>query len=113
MPAITASNCSGSGAKAVTTTTLNGTDSFTYVAGSILIFNNPTGSPITPVIDGDGASTVSVAGVGSVDISGGYDCGSIAAGASKAIALDTIKSYLAGTIAINSGSGLEAQLLTF
>lgn len=113
MPAITATSMQGSGARAVTSTTLNGTDSFVYRPGAraILELNNPTGAPISPTIDGDGGTTVPVAGVGAVSVASGYAVGSIAAGATVAIPLDTISAYLQGTIAITSGSGLVAQLL--
>ncbi len=116
MATITATDMKVVGAKAITETTLNGSsDTFSYIAARepILVFRNPTGSPITPTIDGDGASTVEVEGVGDVDISSGYSVGSIAAGDSVAIDLSTIEEYLRGTIAINSGSGLVGQLLEF
>ena len=115
MPAITATSMTGSGSRTVTETTLNGTDSFVYSEGarSILILRNPTGGAISPTIDGDGGSTVPVAGVGDVDVSSGYAVGSIAAGAVAAVPLDTIKEYLRGTIAINSGSGLVGVLLNY
>lgn len=113
MATITASSIAGSGVKAVTTTTLDGSsDTFTYTAGAILIFINDSGESLSPVIDGDGASTVGLSGVGDIDISSGFAVGSIADGLTKAIPLDSIRSYLAGTIAITSGSGLKAQLLT-
>lgn len=114
MATITPTDISGSGSSAVTVTTLTGTDdTFTYVAGSILILRNNTAGALTPVIDGDGASTVGVQGVGNVDISGGYDgIGSMADGSEVAIPLDSIRRYLAGTIAITGGTGLEAVLLT-
>jgi hypothetical protein len=106
----------GSGSRAVTQTTLTGTaDTFTYnaTASQILILFNDTGGSLSPVIDGNGATTVTVAGIGSVDVSSGYAVGSIAAGATKAIPLDTIKHFLSGTIAITSGTGLVASLLSF
>lgn len=116
MATITATDMTGSGARAVSVTTLTGTlDTFAYSSGKepTLIFHNPTAGALTPVIDGDGASTVGVSGVGSVDISTGYAVGSIAAGDTVAIPLDTIRKYLAGTIAITGGTGLEAQLLEY
>lgn len=113
MATIAATDMTGSGTKTVTVTTLTGTDSFTYTAGSTLILHNATAGALTPNIDGDGASTVGVSGVGNVDISGGYDVGSIAAGDTVAIRLDAIRQYLAGTIAVSGGTGIEAQLLEF
>ncbi len=116
MATITATSMTGSGSRAVTQTTLTGTaDTFTYnaTASQILILFNDTGGSLSPVIDGNGATTVAVAGIGNVDVSSGYAVGSIAAGATKAIPLDTIKHFLTGTIAITSGTGLVASLLSF
>lgn len=112
MATITATSLSGSGSRAVTVTTLGASDTFVYVPGSILVLNNVTAGALTPNIDGDGGSTVPVRGVGSVDVSGGYDVPSIGAGSSAAIPLDTIAKYLQGTIAVTGGDGIEAQLLT-
>lgn len=113
MATIAATDVSGYGAQAVTVTTLDGTDTFTYTETNdpILILHNPTAGALTPVIDGDGATSITVAGAGSFDISGGYSVGSIAAGDTVAIRLRTIRQYLRGTIAVSGGAGLEAQLL--
>lgn len=115
MATIAATNMAAVGAVTAAVTTLTGTDDFTYSAGKrpVLVLNNVTAGALTPVIDGDGAGSVSVAGVGSVDISGGFSVGSIAAGATVTIQLDSIKSYLAGTIAVTGGTGIEAMLLEF
>lgn len=115
MPAITATSMTGSLVRTVTQTTLNGTDSFTYNSDrkAVLILRNPTAGGLSPVIDGDGGTTVAVAGIGNVTVSTGYAVGSIAAGAAAAIPLDTIKEYLRGNIAITSGSGLVGVLLEF
>lgn len=99
----------------VTETTLTASDTFTYVPNGrqILVLRNGTGGALTVTIDGAGASTVPVPGVGSLDISGGFSTGSIAAGATAVIQLDSIKAYLAGTIAVTGGTGISASLLTF
>lgn len=116
MATITATNAKVTGSVTATEVTLTGTsDIFTYTANksSILVLRNPTASPISPVIDGDGASTVAVSGVGNVDISGGYEVGAIAADAVEVVRLDTVREYLAGDIEITDGSGLTAILLEF
>lgn len=115
MPVITATTMQGTGARAVTETTLNGTDSFTYNASArpVLELHNPTGAPISPVIDGAGGTNVSVPGLGQVSVADGYTVGAIAAGATVAIPLATISAYLQGAIAITSGSGLVARLFEF
>lgn len=112
MATITPTSLSGSGSRAVNVTTLTASDTFAYVPGSILVLNNGTAGALTPNIDGDGAASVPVRGVGSVDVSAGYDVPSISAGASVAIPLDTIAEYLKGTIAMTGADGIEAQLLT-
>lgn len=104
----------GAGVQDLAVTTLDGTsDTFVYDAtrAAFLILKNPTGGAISPVIDGDGATSVPVGGVGSVDISAGFAVGSIAAGETKVINLAGISAYLAGTIDIASGTGLEASIL--
>lgn len=115
MPAITATDMTGSGSRSVAETTLDGTDSLTYNSGkeAVLILRNPTASAITPVIDGDAAGVKTIAGIGDIDLSAGYDVGSIAAGAAVSVPLDSISAYLAGAVAINSGTGLVAALLEF
>lgn len=116
MTTIPTTDMGGFGRRTLTEATLNGTlDTFTYVPRkrAILVLRNPTGAAISPVIDGNAGTTVPVAGVGPVDVSGGYAVGSIAAGAAVAIPLDTIAEYLKGTIAINSGSGLVGALLEY
>lgn len=115
MPAITATSMTGALVRTVTQTTLNGSDSLTYNSDrrAVLTLRNPTAGALSPVIDGDGGTTVPVAGIGNVSVSSGYAVGSIAAGAAVVIPLDTIKEYLRGTIAITSGSGLVATLYEF
>jgi hypothetical protein len=113
MPQIVRSNVAGSGRKTITETTLTGTgDTFTYGTGDRLIMRNPTGSAITPTIDGDGATTVSVPGIGNVNVANGYTVPAIAAGAMVTIALDAISAYLVGTIEITNGAGLVCSILT-
>lgn len=114
MATITETNGTGRGVVSLTETTLTGTaDTFTYRSGSrqLLILRNATAGALSPVIDGDGGTTVSVDGLGVVTVSGGYAVGSIPAGEVRAIPLDTIKSYLAGTIAITSATGIVASII--
>jgi hypothetical protein len=112
MPAITATSMLGGGVRAVTETTLNGTDSLTFITAKnpVLTLRNPTAGALSPTVVGSTATTVDVAGIGSVSVASGYAVGSIAAGALKAIPLNTIKEYLKGNITITSGTGLVATL---
>ena len=114
MATVAATNMTGPGARAVVETTLDDDDDgFVYTPrrGSVLIMRNPTGAAISPVIDGDGGTTVVKRGVGEIDVSPGYAVGSIGAGLAAAIPLDTISDYLQGDIAINDGDGLVCSLL--
>ena len=115
MATIVATSMQGAGKRAVTLTTMTASDTLTYKAGQgqILILRNGTAGALTPIIDGAGATTIPVQGVGSVDVSAGYSVGAIAAGAQVAIPLDTIRAYLVGVIAITGGTGLSASLLEF
>ena len=115
MAAITKTSLTGSGARAVNRTTLSSSDTLTYNAGkkAVLILDNVTGGPLTPVIDGSGASNVPVAGVGNVDISAGFPVGAIAAGNCVAVPLDSINQYLKGTIVITGGTGIKASILEY
>lgn len=103
------------GTNTVAETTMTASDTFTYVPNGrqVLILNNVTGGSLTVNIDGDGASTVNVGGVGAVDISGGFSTDAIPADGVRAIPLDSIKAYLAGTIEVTGGTGISASLLTF
>jgi hypothetical protein len=112
MPAITATALTGSGQRTMTKTTLNGTDSFVYSAGAILVLENSSGGPLSPTIVGADATTTAVKGYGDLDVSGGYAVGSIADGVTKVIPLDSIAAYLVGVLSITSATGITASLLT-
>jgi len=111
MPAIVGTSITGYGSNAITETTLNGSDTLTYKRNAILILSNPTGGALSPTIDGDGGTTISVQGLGVVNVAAGYAVGSIGAGDVVAIQLNSINEYLRGTIAVTSGTGLVATLL--
>jgi len=116
MATIVATNAQGTGAVTVTETTLDGSsDTFAYSSGGnqYLSLLNGTAGALTPIIDGDGATTVPVSGVGNIDISSGYAVGSIAIGEMVVIRTSTIEKYLAGTIEITGGTGLTAVLLEY
>ena len=102
-----------SGSATLTQTTLNGTDSFVYVQGvsRYLVLRNPTAGALSPVIDGNGATSEYVPSIGTVATSGGFAVGSIAAGAVKIVDLHAISAYLKGDIAVTGGTGLVATLL--
>lgn len=114
MATIVATNVASSGVVTLTETTLTGTaDTFTYRSGvnQRLVFRNATAGALTPIIDGASTTSVSIAGIGAIDLSAGYSVGSIAAGAVKTVLTDAISEYLRGTIAITGGTGLVAVLM--
>ena len=116
MSTIAATNAKASGVIAVTEVTLTGTaDTFVYRSGvnQTLILRNATGGALTPIIDGNGGTTVAVDGIGVIDVSAGLAVGSIAAGAVKTIRTDSVYQYLQGTIGITGGTGLVATLLEY
>lgn len=111
MAAIIATPLTGAVPYAVSETTLGASDTLTYKPGALLVLRNPTAGALSPVIDGADASTVNARGIGTIDISGGFAVGSIAAGDAVAIRLDKISEYLVGIITITGGTGLVAALL--
>ena len=115
MATITATSMQGLGARAVTRTTMTASDTLTYNPGreAVLLLDNVTAGALTVVIDGNGGTTVPVAGIGNVDVSTGFSTGSIAAGVCLAIPLDAISAYLQGTIALTGGTGIKASLLEY
>lgn len=115
MAAITATDMTGTGEREVTITTLGASDTLTYNASRnpVLVLNNVTVGALTPNIDGDGQTAVTVSGIGSVDVSGGITLASIGAGEVFAVPLKTIREYLTGTVTVTGGDGIEAALLEF
>ena len=114
MATIVATETNGSGVVPITETTLTGTaDTFTYKknAKQRLVLRNDTAGALSPVIDGDGATSVGIDGIGTIDLSAGFTVGSIAIGDSVSINTDSIREYLKGTIDITSGTGLVATLM--
>lgn len=115
MATITATDMTGSGERVSTITVLGASDTFTYSKSKnpVLILNNVTAGALTPNFDGDGATTLPVAGVGSIDLTAGYTTASIGAGVQVSIPLNSIGEYLAGTIALTGADAIEATLLEF
>jgi hypothetical protein len=113
MAVITATALKGTaGSQTVTKTVLGASDTLPYVsgAGQTLVLHNTTGGSLTAKLDGAGSTTVSPEGLGAtVDVSGGYDI-VVAAGAIKAVKLDSIAAYLAGVVTVTGASGLTAFL---
>ncbi len=115
MAAITATDMTGSGSRAVTVITLSASDTITFNTDKkpVLILNNITIGALTPLIDGADGTTTPCEGVGDVDISAGLTLSSIGVGNTVAIPLNSISAYLKGVITVTGGDGIEATLLEF
>lgn len=113
MAIIAKTSVAGTGDIAVSETTLGASDTFVFVRGKTkyLYLNNETAGALTVTIDGDGATTQHASGVGQVDLTGGFVTVELAADDVRVIPLDTIASYLAGTIEITGGTGIVASIL--
>lgn len=114
MPAISSINASQNGAFAAAISTLSADDTITFNARKkqLLVLRNPTGGPLTATLDGDGGTTVSVPGIGSVSVSAGLAI-PVGAGLSVAVVLSTVKHYCQGVVHITGGAGITAQLFDF
>ena len=100
-----------------TDNTMSASDTLSWdpnVANALLVLRNPTGGALSPTITGSQASAaIAVAGYGNVSAAAGLSVGSIPAGATRVIPLDSRREYLQGTITITGGAGLIAHVLTW
>ncbi len=113
MAEIAKTSMTGQGPRVIAVTTLGASDTLVYKAGvnATLTLNNVSGGALTPLIDGDGSTTLAVAGLGiPIDTSGGFLVPSIGIGATVAIPLDTISEFLKGIITVTGGDAIEATL---
>ncbi len=98
-----------------TEVTLTASDTITWPKrkpGAILILRNPTGGALSPIITGSEAGVENVPGYGTVNAGSGLAVGSIPAGATRIIPLESRKAFLKGALTITNGTGLIATLLT-
>lgn len=117
MPALTSTSARAGGVITPTENTLTASDTFTWdqsIPGAVLILRNGTGGALSPTINGNQASAaIPVRGFGSVSAAGGLAVGSIPAGQTRIIPLDSRKEFLQGTITITGGTGITATLLQY
>jgi hypothetical protein len=99
------------GTATVNETVLSGADTLALATGKkqLLILRNDTGGSLTATIDGDGGTTVFVAGLGLVDVTAGKAI-VVAAGLKVSVLLNTISAYTVGIVNVTGGIGLKAQL---
>lgn len=110
MAVLVATSLQGGGVRDAEVNVLTAGDTFTYQRGSVLLVSNDTGLTLNGNLVGDAADTVPVQGVGSVDVSGGYDF-TVEDGDTVTIPLDSISRYLAGEAELSGAEGATAILL--
>lgn len=115
MAEITKTSVTGSGEQAVNVTVLGASDTLEFKKGvnATLVLNNVSGGALTPLITGADATTFPANGLGNVDVSGGFQLGSIGVGDTVALPLDSISGYLKGIITVTGGDAIEAQILEY
>lgn len=99
----------GAFAAAPTVLTADDTIAFDIKRRQLLVLRNPTGASVTATVDGAGATTAAVSGLGSVNVAGGYAI-PVPAGATRSVVLGTISLYCVGAVHITGGAGLEATV---
>lgn len=111
MAAITAINANQVGAFVAAISTLSADDTITIDAGKkqLLVLTNTTGGALTCTIDGDGGTSVSVPGLGTVSVAAGLAI-AVPAGESRAVVLSTIRHYCQGVVHLLGAATLKAQL---
>ncbi len=94
-----------------TKTTLTSSDTLTFVPSKrqLLLLQNTTASPVVVTIDGNGGTTISVPGYGSIDVSAGKAI-TVPANGQQAVMLSAISAYLQGSVAVTGGTGCTAML---
>lgn len=117
MATLTNTSLKAGGVITPTDNTLTASDTLVWdqnVPNAVLVLRNPTVGALSPTITGSQASaSVLVPGYGTVSAAAGLAVGSIAAGATRVIPLDSRREYLQGTITITGGTGLLAHILTW
>ena len=111
MAAITSPTATVIGSFSCHEQTLSSSDTITIDAGKkqLLVCRNATGGSLTLNLDGDGGTTGTVPGLGSVSVSGGYDI-TIPATESRAVVLSTISHYTQGVVTLSGASGCKIQI---
>lgn len=117
MPQLNNTSLKAGGVITPTDNTLTASDTLVWdqnVPNAVLVLRNPTGGALSPTITGSQASAaIPVSGFGNVSAAAGLAVGSIPAGATRVIPLDSRREFLQGTITITGGVGLIAHILTW
>lgn len=113
MATIVKTSTGGKSSRAATMTTMTASDTLTYEPGTgqLLYMRNPTGGALTPVLNGSTNTTAVVTGGPDISTTSGVTLAAVAATTgSVMVPLDTIASYLQGTITITGCTGMIAVL---
>lgn len=110
MAAISSISLAQDGAFSVAFSTLTASDTITVSGNQYIMFYNDTGGPLTAVVDGDGSTAKQVAGVGSVDTSGGVSV-VVPAGEFKVVNVNSRSEFFKGVVTITGAVGLKLAVL--
>lgn len=117
MPLLTNTSLRAGGIITPTDNTLTASDTISWdqnTPNAILVLRNGTAGALSPTITGSQASAaIPVTGFGSVSAAAGLAVGSIPAGQTRTIPLDSRREFLQGTITITGGTGIIAHVLTW
>lgn len=94
-------------------TTLTASDTITFNSAKvqILLVTNTTAGALTLLIDGDGGTTVNVAGIGAINVAAGKSIIIPANTGSKLITLSTISAYCQGVVTLTGAVGAKVRLI--
>jgi hypothetical protein len=116
MPVLNSTSVRNGGIVTPTETTMTASDTFVWnaqIPGAILILRNGTAGALSPVITGSLASAaIPVNGFGTVSAAS-LAVGSIPAGQTRIIPLDSRREFLQGVITITGGTGITATILQY
>lgn len=112
MAALTQTDSRVVGSFTVTEQTLTASDTLTFTPArkQLLVLRNDTAGALTATIDGDGGTSVSVQGVGSVSVAAGLAI-AVPANSVRAVVLSTVSAYCQGVVSVTGGAGIKAQLV--
>jgi hypothetical protein len=93
--------------------TLSASDTITFNSTKvqILLVTNATAAALTLLIDGDGGTTINVAGVGAINVAAGKSIVIPATTGSKLITLSTISAYCQGVVTLTGAVGAKVRLI--
>lgn len=110
MAAIPSTSLAQDGAFIVGFSTLTASDTITIASNQYLMFHNDTASSLTAVVEGDGSTLKYVAGVGSIDTSGGVSV-VVPAGEFVVVNVNSRSEFFKGVVTITGAVGLKLAVL--